>query len=98
MKSVIRRYVFETNSSSVHTITICSEDKFNDWVEGKLLYSRWQESFIEPGEMSEETARDYGYQTYEEFLDTEDLDTFVQHYVTESGDKIVAFGVYGYNG
>lgn len=98
MKVQIRKSVFETNSSSVHTMTICSENKFNDWVEGKLLYSYFDDSFIEPGEMREETAKDYGYQTYEEFLSVEDLDTFVQHYVTESGDKIVAFGVYGYNG
>ena len=30
----IREGVFETNSSSTHTITICSENTFKKWVEG----------------------------------------------------------------
>lgn len=29
MKEVIRRGIFETNSSSVHSITMCSDDEYN---------------------------------------------------------------------
>lgn len=31
MKKIIRKLVFETNSSSVHTIVIMPEDMFNKW-------------------------------------------------------------------
>lgn len=31
MKEVIRRGIFETNSSSVHSITMCSDDEYNKW-------------------------------------------------------------------
>jgi len=33
----IRENVFETNSSSVHSLTICSKDDYQDWENGKLI-------------------------------------------------------------
>lgn len=33
----IRQGVFETNSSSVHTMTICSKEDYNKWVSGEVL-------------------------------------------------------------
>ena len=33
----IRRGVFETNSSSTHSITICMKDEYDRWRSGKLL-------------------------------------------------------------
>lgn len=36
MKRQIRNSVFETNSSSVHSITICTQNEFNDWRDGKV--------------------------------------------------------------
>lgn len=41
MKREIRRNVFETNSSSTHSLSICTEQEFEDWKAGKLLYDRW---------------------------------------------------------
>jgi hypothetical protein len=36
MKRQIRQGVFETNSSSTHSITMCTQNEFNDWRNGKL--------------------------------------------------------------
>ena len=36
MKRQIRQGVFETNSSSVHSITMCTENEFDDWKNGKV--------------------------------------------------------------
>lgn len=36
----IRSGVFETNSSSVHTITICLSSEYKDWQEGKVLLNK----------------------------------------------------------
>ena len=33
----IRQNIFETNSSSTHSITICREDEYQDWVAGNTL-------------------------------------------------------------
>lgn len=43
MKLQIRRGVFETNSSSVHSITMCSAEKFQEWRDGKVLYQEYSE-------------------------------------------------------
>ena len=37
MKEVIRRGLFETNSSSVHSITMCDDDTYTKWKNGELL-------------------------------------------------------------
>lgn len=33
----IRKNVFETNSSSTHSITMCSQDEYDAWMKGELL-------------------------------------------------------------
>lgn len=33
----IRQNVFETNSSSVHTMTICAKEDYNKWIAGEVL-------------------------------------------------------------
>lgn len=42
----IRCNVFETNSSSTHTLAICTEDEYKDWQDGKLLFNKWNETFV----------------------------------------------------
>lgn len=42
----IRRNIFETNSSSTHTLAICTEEEYKDWQGGKLLFNKWHETFI----------------------------------------------------
>ena len=39
MKRQIRVGVFETNSSSTHSLTICSQSDFDKWVNDELVYS-----------------------------------------------------------
>ena len=41
MKRQIRRNVFETNSSSVHSLTMCSGEEYKKWENGEVLY--WEE-------------------------------------------------------
>jgi len=37
MNKVIRIGVFETNSSSTHSITMCSKDEYKKWSNGEIL-------------------------------------------------------------
>lgn len=47
MKRQIRRGVYETNSSSTHSLTMCSEEEFEQWKNGELLFDEWgSESFV----------------------------------------------------
>jgi hypothetical protein len=103
MKEVIRRGIFETNSSSVHSITMCSDDEYSKWKNGEVYYSRWEHKFISKSEEiereREETGTDTDYLTYEEFNDWEYLEyeIFDNEYTTESGETVHAFGYYGYD-
>lgn len=138
MKRQIRRGVFETNSSSTHSLTICTEEEFEQWKEGELLFNEYNNTnFVKANKLSdydkECAAQDYEYnkgefykdwsdlsqsekekyytkyakenhianeddKTYEEWRSDDYLETFVKKYTSKSGDKIVAFGKYGYDG
>ena len=45
MKKQIRRGVFETNSSSVHSLTMCSGEEYEKWENGEVLYWKWEDKF-----------------------------------------------------
>lgn len=44
----VRNGVFETNSSSTHSLTMCMESDYNDWVNGKVYLNEgwWYGSFV----------------------------------------------------
>ena len=136
MKRQIRRGVFETNSSSTHSLTMCSEEEFEAWKRGEVLFQAYgKENFISVTKLSEhdkkmaqedyeenkddfqkdwndlsEDAKQKYYtkyakendiidedaKTYDQYMNDGDLETFVQRYTSKNGDKIVAFGEYGY--
>ena len=48
----VRRMTFETNSSSTHSLTICPQETYNKWLDGKVLFSDWKEDFIEVEELT----------------------------------------------
>lgn len=96
MKEVIRRGLFETNSSSVHSITMCDDDTYTKWKNGELLYDSWNEKFVSENEIDKE-YEEYVYD-YEEYWDHYrfDYETFERMYETKN-DIIHAFGYYGYD-
>lgn len=138
MKRKIRRRVFETNSSSTHSLTMCSGEEFEKWKNGELLFDEWgKEDFVSPKVMTDEQRKDaenfytsnknefqkewddlsieakekyyakYAKEngildedakTYDEYMYHGDLETFIDSYKTKSGEEIIAFGRYGYDG
>ena len=101
MKRQIRRGVFETNSSSVHSLTMCMESDFNKWVVGELVWSRWGDELVpitdEIKKSMEEHEREY--LTYEQFNDYDyiDYETFEDSYTTPNGETVKSFGYYGHD-
>lgn len=55
MKSV-RRNVFETNSSSTHSLTMCSEEDYDKWEEGQLYFNNNRE-FLTRDQVIEELKK-----------------------------------------
>lgn len=96
MKRQIRRGVFETNSSSTHSLTIVSQEEYDKWKKGEMLIHAWDEELISKDDIPEDKLS--YYKTYNEYWDNCDLETFEQTYTTKGGEKIVAFGEFGYDG
>lgn len=135
MKRQIRRGVYETNSSSSHSITMCSEEEFEKWKDGKLLFDSWKEEFVDVVNLSNnqkedarkeyeskknefskdwkdlsESAKEKYYEnyikehdliveeckTYNDYMNDYELESFIDKYTTKNGEKVVAFGKYGY--
>ena len=46
MNRQIRRGVFETNSSSVHSLTRCTSSDYDKWKNGELVWSRCDDELI----------------------------------------------------
>lgn len=117
---VIRRGVFETNSSSTHSITMCSKEDYDKWEQGEMLHNDGglvtREEAIEElkknkwfnknnpnfdfsdGEAVDEALANNDYRTSKQYWDSCDLETFEDTYTTKNGEKIVAFGYFGYDG
>lgn len=77
----VRRGVFETNSSSTHSLTMCSESDYDKWKKGELLFDNWNDKFITKEEYKkiyEEEKRKYlekySNKTEEDFEDYFDDD------------------------
>lgn len=131
MKRQIRRGVFETNSSSTHSLTMMLKKDYERWErENLLLYTgsgwRWNDKniapqnnnlytkeevidFIKSGKyyqetdfstMSDEELRKYFKEADFEYSDdiNDELESFYEEFTTPSGDTVVAFGEYGYEG
>jgi hypothetical protein len=123
MRRQIRRGVFETNSSSTHSLTMMMKSDYDRWQTEQLyLYEGgygWK--FKEPiknnlytkdevmkfaknnryyhgeEEIDNETMRDMGFISWDD-EGNEYLEGFYEGFTTPSGETIVAFGEYGYDG
>lgn len=103
----VRHSVFETNSSSVHSLAMCSAQQMQDWKDGKLFYrehgqKKWEVATPRLLDMDpKDRMYDEDIYTYDEFWqkvdDSWEYEGFEESYTTPSGEKIYAFGYYGEN-
>lgn len=119
----IRRNVFETNSSSTHSLTMMMKSDYERWQREQLylyeggygwefkkpvknnLYTKDEmiefvksnEYYHDEEEIDNEMLRDMGFVSWD-YEGDEFLEGFYQEFTTPSGETIVAFGEYGYNG
>lgn len=105
----IRYGVFETNSSSTHSITICSLDEYKKLENNQLLIERWGTELLSFDEAVRQCTKNVAGLPMDEVLDIlreeeiaesletygTDFETFEERYTTPGGEEIVAFGYYG---
>ncbi len=97
MKRTIRFGTFETNSSSVHSLVMCSKQEYNLFRNGDLLLDRDYDELVPKIAVDADEESGSRYQTYDEFFNDGYYETFEQSYTSESGDEIVGFGYYGHD-
>jgi hypothetical protein len=88
---------FKTDSILTHSITICTKEEYQQWIKGKLIYDRENESLVDINKVNitDEYELHCMYETIDEYMTTEYLETYSTIYTTKSGDEIVIFGKYG---
>ena len=98
MKTQVRRGIFETNSSSVHSLTMCTADDYDKWKRGELLYDRYNEELVSAEGVSD-NSRHLNMEEFYAYYDDDECcyETFTQGFVTPTGEEVVAFGYYGEN-
>lgn len=57
MKKIIRLNTFETNSSSTHSLIMCTKETYEKWKSGELLFDKYAEKFVEPSNYSKEELK-----------------------------------------
>lgn len=88
MKRQIRLGVFETNSSSTHSLTMCSKEEYEKWESGELMLNEnWniKKQFI-TREDAIEYLKSQGYYDEEDDLDEvlRDYEFYTSDYYLES--------------
>lgn len=126
MKKQIRRGVFETNSSSTHSLTMMMKSDYERWENENLyMFDGWTygwefnkpvKNHLYTRDEVVEFAKNYKYYDIKDEIDvdyemirdmgfvsfddegSEYLESFYNEFTTPSGETIVAFGEYGYDG
>ena len=131
---VARRNTFETNSSSTHSLIMCSGDEYEQLKNGDALIKDHSSVVNRSNKLDEIIDNKYTLEEYlnyckeynlnaedvntifdniddlneeeiietsdlctlDTFLDNEYLEDFRKSYTTKNGEKIIAFGLYGY--
>ena len=123
MKRQVRRGVFETNSSSTHSLTMMMKNDYDRWHTEQLYlyeggygwdfdkpdknqlytkdeavkFTKMNKYYKDEDEIDDEILRDAGFISWDD-EGSEYLEGFYQEFTTPSGETIVAFGEYGYDG
>lgn len=102
MNVKIRLGVFETNSSTTHSLTMCTREEFDAWEKGDLVYNNDDEAFVPIDSLSDDDKKlideDIFY-TYEGYFNqmSEWFDTFTDSFISPKGEEIIGFGYYGHD-
>lgn len=92
----VRRLTFETNSSSTHSLTICPQETYEKWCDGKVLFGDWNNDFIEVEELTPydyeeakakyESSKGKYYKSWDE-LSAEDREDYTKAYILTNKRK-----------
>lgn len=90
----IRFGVFETNSSMVHALCLCSPEEFSQFENGELAWDQFKDCLVPvPDDDADEWDDPISYERWE---DEDEYYTFKEKH-TVNGQPVIAFGWYGHD-
>ena len=104
MKIQVRGNIFETNSSSTHALSMCMKKDWDAYEKGEKVINRCNLSLHDS---AEEGMKEDPYAEKEDFLTAEEMEEYVEELgfesfqdeiQTPSGETVVAYGYYGWDG
>ena len=105
MRLQVRTGLFETNSSSTHSLTMCMKEDWEAFKRGDKFYDSWEERLVDESEFAIEDLdpdeelddRYYTYEQFEEEIWSHYEEDILHEFTTPSGEEIVAFGYAGHD-
>ena len=95
----IRSKVFETNSSSVHSMTVCTRSEMQQWKNGEMVYDWYREKLVPATVVTAEDPKHFwDTQAFSNYVDRHFLEDFEEEYEMSNGETIIVFGYRGYDG
>lgn len=89
----IRRGMFETNSSMTHALCMVTDDDYQRFKDGEMVYDRYNEELVEAKDDDDED--DDRYWNFENFGG--DCEFGSMDFTTPHGDTVVALYYYGWD-
>lgn len=103
MKRQVRFNVFETNSSSTHSLVLCTDDDYVKWANGEMFFDDYLNVLVSIEEINkdeklksqlENQENDKRFYTRDEFFNEYYEETYHDSIVTQN-EIVHAFGYYG---
>ena len=95
MKIQVRPGVFETNSSSTHSLVICTADEYAAFKNGEMMLDIESDELI-PFDQEKLDQDKWLFKTFDNWASGDWVEeAFRQEFETPSGDKMVCFGTFG---
>lgn len=94
MKVQIRRGVFETNSSSSHSLVIVPMSEYHKFERGEFVMDTYADELV-PAEIAEEAEDDERYLSFHDYM-ASDGEVTTSAYTTKSGDEVMGIACYTY--
>lgn len=98
MRVQVRPGVFETNSSSTHSLVVCTTSEYKMFQRGEMLLDVWNDKLVSYDDAKVHWS-DRRYKTIEQAFNGCWVEgELYEEFETPSGDQMVVFGAYGRNG
>ena len=104
MKIQVRENIFETNSSSTHTLSMYMKKDWDAYEKGEKVINKYELTLhdsVEAGMKENKYSEEEDFLTaeeMEEYIEERGFESFEDKIQTPSGETVIAYGYYGWDG